>query len=350
MLQLAHRTSAPRARRVSISTAVWTVMCREPVMRAPASGRWSAYSARRAMRPGISTSASSISLRPHGARDRSATLNSGSASAMAARYPASGRAQLGLELAQDGHRAGVYALAGGQLQGQEVAEDHQVQQLGQVPVALAPDLLHPGDHLTHDLCDQLEAADDLGVLGVVAQVDQGEQLPGGVAELAPAHHLVVAKLRVHGVERRGLGVLVDLGLPPQGGGRAHGAGAVDEGDRPADALGQPGSWSRRRLSWVTAWAIHCLAPGKSPISSRTTRGGMAMAPRPARGWGMVVGTGTTGAPHPAARLASSPPPVTATTEAPCTADSVAASRVSSVSPENDTANTRVPSPTKAGGA
>ena len=38
MLQDAQRTSAPRAARVSIRTAVCTVMCREPVIRAPASG------------------------------------------------------------------------------------------------------------------------------------------------------------------------------------------------------------------------------------------------------------------------------------------------------------------------
>ena len=38
MLQLAQRTSAPSATSVSISTAVCTVMCSEPVMRAPRSG------------------------------------------------------------------------------------------------------------------------------------------------------------------------------------------------------------------------------------------------------------------------------------------------------------------------
>ncbi len=41
MLQLAQRTCAPRATRVSISTAVWIVMCSEPVIRAPRSG-WDA--------------------------------------------------------------------------------------------------------------------------------------------------------------------------------------------------------------------------------------------------------------------------------------------------------------------
>ncbi len=35
MLQLAHRTSAPRAVSVSISTAVWMVMWSEPVIRGP---------------------------------------------------------------------------------------------------------------------------------------------------------------------------------------------------------------------------------------------------------------------------------------------------------------------------
>ena len=38
MLQLHQRTSAPSAVSVSISTAVWIVMCSEPVMRAPRSG------------------------------------------------------------------------------------------------------------------------------------------------------------------------------------------------------------------------------------------------------------------------------------------------------------------------
>ena len=74
MLQLAQRTSAPRAVRVSIRTAVWTVMCSEPVTRAPLSGCSGPYSRRMAMRPGISCSARVISLRPKPARERSATL------------------------------------------------------------------------------------------------------------------------------------------------------------------------------------------------------------------------------------------------------------------------------------
>ena len=40
-----------------MSTAVWMVMCSDPAMRAPASGLLSPYSARRAISPGISSSA-----------------------------------------------------------------------------------------------------------------------------------------------------------------------------------------------------------------------------------------------------------------------------------------------------
>ena len=46
MLQDAQRTWAPSAISVSISTAVWMVMCSEPVMRAPRSG-WAAANSRR---------------------------------------------------------------------------------------------------------------------------------------------------------------------------------------------------------------------------------------------------------------------------------------------------------------
>src|SRR5258705_499188 len=73
MLQEAQRTSAPSAWSVSMRTAVWMVMCSEPVMRAPRRGWVAAYSSRMAMRPGISVSAICISLRPQSARVRSAT-------------------------------------------------------------------------------------------------------------------------------------------------------------------------------------------------------------------------------------------------------------------------------------
>ncbi len=64
MLHEHQRTSAPSEVSVSISTAVWIVMCSEPVMRAPLSGWAEANSSRVFMRPGISCSARSISLRP----------------------------------------------------------------------------------------------------------------------------------------------------------------------------------------------------------------------------------------------------------------------------------------------
>src|SRR4051794_17400396 len=76
MLQDAQRTSAPSATSVSMRTAVCTVMCSEPVMRAPFSGWLLPYSVRMAIKPGISCSARSISLRPNSASDRSATLKS----------------------------------------------------------------------------------------------------------------------------------------------------------------------------------------------------------------------------------------------------------------------------------
>src|SRR4028119_308608 len=82
MLQEDQRTSAPRALSVSISTAVWMVMCRQPATRAPFSGWEGPYSRRMAMRPGISSSAMEISLRPQSARERSFTTWSAVAAAI----------------------------------------------------------------------------------------------------------------------------------------------------------------------------------------------------------------------------------------------------------------------------
>gem|GEM_PF-6956691 len=74
MLQLHQRTSAPSSTSVSISTAVWIVMCSEPMIRAPRSGFSALYFLRTAIRPGISFSAISISLRPQSDSEMSATL------------------------------------------------------------------------------------------------------------------------------------------------------------------------------------------------------------------------------------------------------------------------------------
>jgi len=74
MLHEHQRTSAPSSTSVSISTAVWMVMCSDPITRTPLSGLSGPYSRRTAIRPGISCSEISISLRPHSANDMSATL------------------------------------------------------------------------------------------------------------------------------------------------------------------------------------------------------------------------------------------------------------------------------------
>src|SRR5882762_202325 len=59
---------------MTIQTAVWIVMCRQPTMRAPASGCAAPNSSRNAISPGISVSAIAISRRPQPARLISATL------------------------------------------------------------------------------------------------------------------------------------------------------------------------------------------------------------------------------------------------------------------------------------
>ena len=75
MLQLTQRTSAPSSVSVSISTAVCTVMCSEPMMLRARQRLLRARSARAAPSgPGISCSARRISLRPNSASARSGTL------------------------------------------------------------------------------------------------------------------------------------------------------------------------------------------------------------------------------------------------------------------------------------
>ena len=69
---------------------------------------------------------------------------------------------------------------------------------------------------------------------------------------------------------------------------------------------------------------------------------------PARGCGIPFKVPNTGAPPVTASSARLPPPVTTMSLAPRRMAVPAASRVSSVSPENDTANTSVLGPTNAG--
>merc|ERR1719401_421447 len=64
ILQEHHRMSPPIFFRVSMRTAVWMVMWRDPETRAPFSGCRDSFSATQFMRPGISISAISISFLP----------------------------------------------------------------------------------------------------------------------------------------------------------------------------------------------------------------------------------------------------------------------------------------------
>lgn len=68
-------TSAPSSIRVSMRTAVWMVICKQPAILDPFKGFDCPYCFLRLMSPGISFSASSISLRPHSAREMSAVKN-----------------------------------------------------------------------------------------------------------------------------------------------------------------------------------------------------------------------------------------------------------------------------------
>lgn len=65
-------TSAPNSVRVSMRTAVWTVICKQPAIRAPFKILPGPYFLRMAINPGISFSAMMISLRPVSAKLMSA--------------------------------------------------------------------------------------------------------------------------------------------------------------------------------------------------------------------------------------------------------------------------------------
>lgn len=74
MIKYIERTSAPNSMRVSIRTAVCTVMCKQPAIRAPFKIFWGPYFFLIAIRPGISCSAKIISFRPHSANVKSAII------------------------------------------------------------------------------------------------------------------------------------------------------------------------------------------------------------------------------------------------------------------------------------
>src|SRR5207237_6854302 len=83
-------------------------MCSDPIIFAPLSGDLPRYSSRVAMRPGISCSARRISLRPHSASERSATLNGGRAEAAAVFF--SGLVAVAMERMEMGMRMGATAF------------------------------------------------------------------------------------------------------------------------------------------------------------------------------------------------------------------------------------------------
>lgn len=75
-----HVTSAPSTMRVSMSTAVCTVIWRQPAMRAPFRGLDAEYISLIFISPGISFSAISMALRPQSARLMSAAREAGQVS------------------------------------------------------------------------------------------------------------------------------------------------------------------------------------------------------------------------------------------------------------------------------
>jgi len=95
------------------------------------------------------------------------------------------------------------------VRGPPFAHQRQVEKLCQVALTGGPHLDHVGHDFAERLGHQVEPAAHLGVLGVVAEVDQRDQLTGGVAVQAPAGHLVVAELGVHVPEG---GDLADSGV------------------------------------------------------------------------------------------------------------------------------------------
>ena len=162
----------------------------------------------------------------------------------------------------------------------------------------------------------VETPQDLGVLGVVAEVDQGDELAGDVAVLAPPGDLVVAQLGVDVENAGALGVLVDLRLPPQRRPPRRGpVSPVDErdgaADAPGDLLGARSRVARARPGGAGAGRRpgpptgRHRGRGRSPRARRAA-GRPSPRGRPGAG-GCRPGTGTTGAPTPRPGATSSPP-------------------------------------------
>ena len=142
-------------------------------------------------------------------------------------------------------------------------------------------------------------------------------------------------------------------LPPEGGGRTELLRAVDEGDGASDPAGQllghaagPDQLVAPPPELVDRLVHPLEGAGEQPDRLQQHQWGDGQwPPAAARGWGIPAGTGTTGTSHSPAMLTRAPPPATTTNEAPASKATVAASKVSSVSPENEMAKTSEPVPT-----
>src|SRR5918995_3910552 len=243
------------------------------------------------MRPGISCSASSISLRPKSASERSATLKSGApapdgvaesvvvvigtpcvvgrarartgfqgvgpdhwmtaadgptgadttpAGPSRSRldgFPTTGSDALAervLELEDRVNRSGVDIVVEREVTARPVAHVHEIEELREPPFALGAHLEHLRQCFFDQRACEREPPPDLLVLEAVPQLHEREELTCDVAVLAPPADLVVVELGVGVPERRRLGVLVHVALPALRGDGTESAAAVEDRDRRPD--------------------------------------------------------------------------------------------------------------------
>ena len=151
--------------------------------------------------------------------------------------------QQALHFYEHRHRTRVYPFVLSEVQGHEVADEDEVEELREGAAPLGLHLDHSGHRLADELRDEAEAALHLRVLEVAAKADDRRHLARHVAVLTEPADLVVAPLGLRGEEGRRLGVLVHLGLPPAGGDRADPGRPQHERDRATRAAAR----SRARL-------------------------------------------------------------------------------------------------------
>src|SRR5580704_14000201 len=92
--------------------------------------------------------------------------------------------QTPLQVLEDRHRPRVDAFAGSEMERDEVPHEHQVEELGQVPLTLGAHLDDVSYDLSKHIRDEGEAPGQLGMLGVVTQIDEGDDLAGDIPVLA----------------------------------------------------------------------------------------------------------------------------------------------------------------------